>query len=646
MSDDLLPGAHPLGGYSTSLALLGTAPDAPRDKKYVYQPFPPGGKYIRLLEISHGPDGQNQASYKLHALPLSECCGRFEALSYVWGDPSPEVQIEIEGKILCITFNLSYALDALRPSRNDKPRLLWIDAVCVNQEDLDERSQQVRLMRKIYESSASVPVWLGKDDTGIAQECFDLLKATATASRDLMRKYETGNNIPNPLPENPIRADRKKWALVKEMASLPWFTRVWVLQEAGLAPQATLIWGTATADFSDMIEVALLSWGGGHLFPLPDIGLFKVLDTFIDLWNTFATRTSWTTHLSRGLVKPLEDERSKTTLAEILHLGRRFSATDLRDYVFAFLGHPSALDSVTGKLLICPDYKKPLLEVYYDAACALVKETTDLGFFLSCVDRDQETLDSSFPSWVPQWHLAKNVAAIGYPAHWFFAGGKQKNAKFSISEGRRLTIRGIVLDTITWLGPATTMEDYVIDYPSEKRNSGDVMPVVDTIWRELTAQEGGFTSRYGPENKTDAFFTTLVADRMRLEDADEETANQYRRSFRAYCAKSGCRSIDPGYPEVVPQAEAWLFERDVAWAANNRRFFGTKTGWYGLGHKLAREGDVCCVFEGVRVPAVLRPVGGGFYKLIGEAYVHGVMRGEAIDMMKKGLFEEQDIVIV
>ena len=600
----------------------------------MYEPFPAGGEYIRLLEIS---PGQTEALYSLRIFPLSECYEYYEALSYVWGSPHDRTNIIIDGKILSITVNLSHALRGLAPE--SETRSLWIDAICVNQEDLDERSQQVQLMRKIYERSSSVPIWLGNVDNAISEECFGLLKDTARISRALLTKYGNPDHIPNPMVDNPICADQEKWDCVSKLVNLPWFSRVWVLQEAGVAPRATLIWGTSMLDFGDLVEVALLHSAAGHLPILPDFSLLKIADTLSDLWNTFATSVSWRSKLSKGLVQFLDGDRPKVTLTDILHVGRRFNATDLRDYVFAFLGHPTAMEPTTRELLITPSYSKPLLEVYYEAGRALLR-TCELTFVLSCVDRDQAALDSAFPSWVPQWHLAKYVTALGYPANRYQAGGYNKIPVFYVDEKQRLLkIRGFILDTIPWVANATTDRDF------EFHHTDHHPPLIEKIWRELKPHDDGPERRYRDEEKMDAFSATLAADVMRLEDATESTMDQLRVSFKAYCVKFGCATV-PGFDPGFSEAESWLYERKLSWAAYNRRFFRTKTGWYGIAHRLIREGDVCCVFEGVRVPFVLRPVSGGGYKLVGDAYVHGIMRGEAVAMMKNGGLVEEDIVIV
>ncbi|CZR65469.1 uncharacterized protein PAC_15369 [Phialocephala subalpina] len=90
---------------------------------------------------------------------------RFEALSYVWGNTNPPGIITCNGQQHPVTPNLALALKRLRLP--DTTRIVWIDAICVNQEDLEERSQQVQLMRVIYSQAWRVVVWLG-EDSGLA----------------------------------------------------------------------------------------------------------------------------------------------------------------------------------------------------------------------------------------------------------------------------------------------------------------------------------------------------------------------------------------------------------------------------------------------------------------------------------------------
>ena len=89
---------------------------------------------------------------------LDECTGSYEALSYVWGDGSEKTPIQINGSTLEVGTNLRLALFNLREP--NKPRTLWIDAICINQDDISERNQQVTIMGDIYSRARRTVVWL------------------------------------------------------------------------------------------------------------------------------------------------------------------------------------------------------------------------------------------------------------------------------------------------------------------------------------------------------------------------------------------------------------------------------------------------------------------------------------------------------
>jgi hypothetical protein len=86
----------------------------------------------------------------------------YEALSYVWGDPKDHFRIRLNGKDHILTFNLFTALNQLQHPHEE--RLLWVDALCINQASNSERSQQVALMADIYKSASLCRVWLGEAD--------------------------------------------------------------------------------------------------------------------------------------------------------------------------------------------------------------------------------------------------------------------------------------------------------------------------------------------------------------------------------------------------------------------------------------------------------------------------------------------------
>ncbi|APA13266.1 hypothetical protein sscle_10g080360 [Sclerotinia sclerotiorum 1980 UF-70] len=130
----------------------------------------------------------------------------YEALSYVWGATTPAKTINLDGLLISITPNLENALRNLRLT--NLPRILWVDALCINQDDLDERASQVALMRRVYSEATTVLIWLGSESDG---------------SDDAMRSIE--------------RFDKGYWKTYDfqtqfmEILFRPWFTRIWTVQE-------------------------------------------------------------------------------------------------------------------------------------------------------------------------------------------------------------------------------------------------------------------------------------------------------------------------------------------------------------------------------------------------------------------------------
>ncbi|KUI68532.1 Heterokaryon incompatibility protein 6, OR allele [Cytospora mali] len=124
-----------------------------------YQPLNTYLNEIRLLSLQpskniDGPIACSLSTISLDDKPL------FEALSYVWGGATATADIFVDGVAFSATTNLHDALKHIRPRTGD-PRIMWIDAICINQNDDSERNHQVPLMQRIYSGAAAAVVWLG-----------------------------------------------------------------------------------------------------------------------------------------------------------------------------------------------------------------------------------------------------------------------------------------------------------------------------------------------------------------------------------------------------------------------------------------------------------------------------------------------------
>jgi hypothetical protein len=183
----------------------------------------------------------------LRHFPLDEAL-EFEALSYIWGEPKFTNRVSLQQSHLCITTSLQDALRGLRFT--SQPRTLWVDTLCINQKDNNERNTQVQMMARIYEKAIKVVIWLGIEADGTDQNTLGALEAAlklcrfakqlGLASLGRLRDYEDEDYY------NEREAGRKsafkKYQLLLEQIVMKidlielldllqrdWFSRVWIL---------------------------------------------------------------------------------------------------------------------------------------------------------------------------------------------------------------------------------------------------------------------------------------------------------------------------------------------------------------------------------------------------------------------------------
>lgn len=142
----------------------------------------------------------------------------YEALSYAWGYKAPmDSTILCSGKALRITSSLAVALKRLRYT--NRPRVIWVDQICINQKDLAERSRQVQHMNFIYQKASEVIVWLGDDDHGHAERAFSLVKSLVAVAEDpdrleLFKQRQLEGNLE--------WFAREDWIALAELLKTPW----------------------------------------------------------------------------------------------------------------------------------------------------------------------------------------------------------------------------------------------------------------------------------------------------------------------------------------------------------------------------------------------------------------------------------------
>ncbi|KAJ8481601.1 hypothetical protein ONZ45_g15264 [Pleurotus djamor] len=282
---------------------------------YKYDPLPDQRLYIRLLEVLPTERDDDLRCY-LCVTPL-DALPSFEALSYVWGDASTRSTILCHGRPMSISQSLDKALRRFRLEA--KSRIIWADAICINQEDFEERGNQVLLMRDIYQTAARVLVWLGSDDRLQASGVFKFAKFVS----DLASDASLDDTVINASIERDWPSERDIFS--RDALVIPWFRRVWILQEVGLSSDALMTWGDAEIHWDIWARVCNYlagckeGWGAELTFSASLNGISTVS--------------------SIGLLNFKHGDQMH--VGKVLHLARNFRSTYAHDKVYGLLGHPA-----------------------------------------------------------------------------------------------------------------------------------------------------------------------------------------------------------------------------------------------------------------------------------------------------------------
>jgi hypothetical protein len=171
--------------------------------------LPPAGDNIRLLRLLPNEDEAAPLQCQLCNYSLQRLGSRthlYEALSYVWGNQHKTSPIYVDGGQFPVTLNLHDALSRLRDRSFE--RIIWVDAICINQKSAEEQAQQVELMAKIYSYAHRVIVWLG-----------EALEDIDGALEDIR------------LAANGKFTERSKKEKILKLLKQPWFQRIWVSKQ-------------------------------------------------------------------------------------------------------------------------------------------------------------------------------------------------------------------------------------------------------------------------------------------------------------------------------------------------------------------------------------------------------------------------------
>ena len=585
---------------------------------------------IRLVRIFPGSPS-SKVKCELQLATVGPDKPSYVALSYCWGEAVQKTWITCNGQKLGITKNLCGAIRRFR--RKDEIVTFWIDQICINQKDIEERNSQVQLMRRIYHGAQHVYVWLGEeaDDSTSAIELIPRLTDAFKTSGHIYKECGPKNSG---LPT----WGGKEWKALSALLYRPWFGRMWIIQEVAIAANASLVCGQM-----------VISWQAFFDFvdEMHDKNLWRgVLDGF----NPKSSSLLRSRLDSISFIRKKYNENGTLTFLEGLWRSMYFEATDPRDKIYAMFG------LCDKNILEYADYSKDVRMVYRDVALRLLfpsmysspeskLETLNAFQILNEAERTNKTL--GLPSWVPEWtpptytSLWLQKYSRGYKA----AG----DTKFKISltdDPDKVCILGKICDTVQVMSSIAPKSTVQRSGAAMKRKETKRKEIVEegmiaslgyfSSWLMETNQIAANCQRYSHECWESAYSQTVIGNKAahnKIEykvNEEPNRPNDYRAHYWHLCQTLNI--LYPGgvvngaplkhlHPLVRSHTDgSRSYGLAYAEVAQGRRFFATTGGYMGLGAPHMQIGDSICVFLGGHVPWVVRRHGED-YILIGECYV-------------------------
>jgi hypothetical protein len=587
----------------------------------MYEPLP-DNSWFRVLVIEPG-DMDDPINCWLKSGRREDWNKRYEALSYSWkAAGAVETQTVIcNGQEIPIQGNLYHALLHIR--RTTSPRVIWADALCINQSNVSERSQQVQVMSAIYKSAGATLIWLGKETEEIVTPALNLVCQLVNAwdesspAKYYIRDPFGTENIRKPTgslhisPRTSIAAVSKLFLPLKTLFSVSWFYRRWIIQEIAFSSHTHVLFGNSRIrwSFVGLAAAILRTQHDGVVREWECDGIYNAY---------FIFRLAKSGPL--GGIRP--------SFLQLLRLATNFETSEPRDVIFALLGIPTAENKRGREVFLLPDYELKMEDILKTVSekllggnhpLAMLSNAGGIPFQETDDHGDLERLD--IPTWMPTWTRgALSMMDAWTLDHCHLPSLNLSFKRFPTDDPRCLSLHGILLSPIIWLGPCMTEP-------------------VDTLHKYFISllQSEAFSHLAWTE-RLKLLSVTLCAGRTHYGDVQTD------KWFTAYNFAAWLSihfdvpSIDPSgaIQERMAKAKAHRFTEAASVVSQNRRLFVTTGGHLGLGPPGALSGDVVAIIGGADMPFLLRR-DGERWKLVGETYVDSVMNGEAVYSLHRGV---------
>ena len=657
--------------------------------------------HIRLLETD--PDNSSALSTRLKVVEISQS-PQYVALSHFWGDDKDLVEMQVNGVGFNIPRNIRRLLESVRPHvtlteySDERSRLksmrgvsFWVDAICINQGDKAELAEQVGIMRKIYASATATWVSTGQplsiDLSG--DRLIAWLHQMTEIPWQTFRKMLRDERLPLWEPE--------KWDLMAQVLEKPWFFRRWVIQEVVVASSVFILYGAALMPWDRFCDACL------HCMLLYDD--HDIIDPYNRRHDTQAANVEVVQSIQHLRIEERAGHR-KPSLLELLVRFRRNGSMRSVDRVYALLG---ICDEGQARSFTI-DYKASARDVLVEFVVSHVEHFNNLDFLNACLDAGRvvrrnvpyeldtgaPTWQSSgqsgglrpgglminpdyqwpkavmediveLPSWCPNWTSAYTDWRIGprpYNAEAAYASIFKASGSmvpeipelFAARSTGVLEVSGLDVDSVIELN-----RSWPPPHPDQRNPFSNFYAYT---WFNVKKKPLEHTVYSDDQSRWDAFCRTLVVGGW-IEDAGAFMSSRFlRHAFYQFFNDTAFNQLirNMGFEFGIPPTEAEYFNDpplplryegipSIALGMDSLtsfKFAVTEKGRLSLVQPFTRPGDRVCIIFGCSSPIILSPSTEqpGCWIVRGEAYVDGLMLGEAIIAYEAGLVEKTTFKLV
>ncbi|KAH8758774.1 heterokaryon incompatibility protein-domain-containing protein [Hyaloscypha sp. PMI_1271] len=629
---------------------------------YQYQPIEPKGE-IRILIVSPPASSDPTTIHgELFTAKLSDK-PPYEALSYCWGaDVFPET-LHLPGGVLAITDNLAAALRQLR--HPEQRRHLWVDAVCINQRDNQEKNHQVSLMSQVYWNATTVLVWLGKGNEN-TREAMKTMKELADSAWEYgipsrveseggltggvfaARKVILGFTQKNNGISKKIvgLSETIKFGSLEACFDQDWFKRLWIIQEFVLAPNLTIHNGEMALSAQDfMLGFYVIYLLVSH----PTVGV--TCNTELRNWH-------W------GFLICMEKE-------EYLHV----NGNDLLSLLDIHSARQCKLevDIVYGLLAIATDgaewpvdYGLTVESVFTEVALSYLKRS-NLSILhhvrrkmqiSSNATTDAASYRAHLPSWVPDWRLESYRNDL--TGNWFnSATSSRPNVSTKYASSGIIGLEGVYVNELSITVPDTPNNSTAVpgDGPGVLNNFTQALAFKEIFIRRMQIQNWQyptgealdlvFAQSIILENKP--FYSQRIIGQYLTPN---DILLRWQKLVDAFATEdsippSGSRRDSNSVGPAGSDTE--LYSSVIGDARVGRKYIMTKSGYIGTAPETCKVGDVIATFDGAETPFVLRLAEkpgslerirnlgsevresvGELWEIVGQCYLYGLMNNEVL----------------